>query len=1149
MKRRNLLLILFSFTLLAFSFNWVIGDTKPNERERRSQLDTRIDNNRYWIDKAKEGLTTVNPDVKVPAAVYTGSAIKAASVITDDSPDVPVIDVGSSTQSENSIFVDPNTKETALNSNNSTSVSGPPVYGADYLYTFDLGETWAGSKNGAGGNNDGDPAACIGTDGRWYVGMISSGGQAVSHSDDQGQSWTKVQVAPNPGSMADKNHLWIDAKEGSPYENYLYDVWTDFGGGNDNQIVMKRSTDNGETWGAKMKLSGAVNAGNHNQGVNVRTGPNGEVYAAWTIYDNWPSDEDAIGFARSFDGGLTWDPSFRIIDNIRGIRNSGVPQNMRVNSFPCMAVDASDGAYSGNIYVVWTNIGVPGVNTGGDTDVYFIKSSDDGDTWSAPIKVNQDEAGQGKTHYLPWICVDASNGTISVIFYDNRNVSANQAETWVATSSDAGDSWEDFKVSDVSFTPSPIPGMASGYFGDYLGIHAVDGKVYPTWTDNRSGHAMTYVSVFETIQITAPFNLQTAIDQETGVVTLNWDYTEGAGFQNFRVYRDDNLIAEPTDMTYAETLLNYGYYDYKVTAYYGGDNESTGPDKVVQYGSSAIEVVPGEYVANVYLNGTQSQDMTIKNNGVLDLEFSLSPFFPNLNAEGLAPASGGGDEFISRVEFANVVNRSAFDSYSHYTHNPAIVKSNNSYQLKVYTSNAYAEDVCYAWLDSDGNGKFDENPVILESNDGNSSFFGIININKGDVQGITTMRIRLSADKNMNADDDTKYGETEDYSLLIADWLSLVPDEGVVAPGDSMIVALNFDATDLEQGVYTDMVKLRTNDLANPFYSIPVTMNVTDLQIVASAEPTNVCLGEETTLTVTPDGGSGNYVYSWTSIPEGFTSDLQTVTAVPEVNTSYIIAVNDGIITMVDTVEITVSELPVVSLGDDLILCDESEYVLDAGNEGASYMWSTGEDTQTIVATGSGIIECWVDVTNSSGCTTRGDIQINFASLPVVDLGVDTTLCGSSNITLDAGNEGSTYLWSTGEETQIITVDTTASGYGVQNISVVVTSEFGCPADDVIQVEFLDCTGINENLAKVDISIYPNPSNGTLNMNIQSVAREKVNIKITDVTGRVVFQEDDVVVNNSIKKQISLNNVSNGIYTIFVSGSNYVLDKKIIIRK
>ena len=127
---------------------------------------------------------------------------------------------------------------------------------------------------------------CIGTDGRWYVGYISNpGGQGVSYSDDQGESWTTKIVAPNPGQLADKNHMWLDRKVGSPYENYLYDAWTPFGGGNNGYIVLSRSTDRAETWSTPMNISSPV--GGFHQGVNLNCGPNGEVYAIWACNLWW----------------------------------------------------------------------------------------------------------------------------------------------------------------------------------------------------------------------------------------------------------------------------------------------------------------------------------------------------------------------------------------------------------------------------------------------------------------------------------------------------------------------------------------------------------------------------------------------------------------------------------------------------------------------------------------------------------------------------------------------------------------------------------------------------------------------------------------------------------------------------------------------
>lgn len=488
-------------------FLWCMESAFAQEKKETSggkgvydQVDTRVDNLGYWKKMADKGLVPRNPVVPIPPAIYKGTALSVRGIRTINSPDIPVTAQTNVTQSENSVFVDPNNADYLLNSNNSTSWSGSSVgtlYGANYFQSANAGIGWAGSSSGAGGSNRGDPTTAIGRNGREYVNFISSSsGQGIAFSDN-GTSWTTASVAPNPGSLADKNHMWIDNSLSSPYEGNLYVSWTDFGGSYDAEIRISRSVNDGVNWSTPVTLSTAINAGSHNQGVNIQTGPNGEVYAVWAIYDSWPSDESAIGFAKSTDGGATYLPATRIISNIRGIRNTTVSKNHRVNSFPVMAADISSGPYSGNLYVVWSNIGTPGVNTGTNASVYMSRSENGGTSWSTPVRVNQGPNIAGKKSYFPWISCDPETGVLTVVYYDDRNVATNQTEVFAAYSVDAGQTWSDFQVSDVAFTPSAIPGLADGYMGDYLGITSNGGKVYPCWTDNRNGVFMTYVSPFE----------------------------------------------------------------------------------------------------------------------------------------------------------------------------------------------------------------------------------------------------------------------------------------------------------------------------------------------------------------------------------------------------------------------------------------------------------------------------------------------------------------------------------------------------------------------------------------------------------------------------------------------------------------------------
>ena len=106
MKRFRLLFLFMVTGIIITTIGWAVSDSSDTERERRAKLDTRIDNQGYWKQMAKEGLTVLNPVVEIPKAIFTGSAINNPMVATLNSPDVAVST--NSTQSENSIIVDPN---------------------------------------------------------------------------------------------------------------------------------------------------------------------------------------------------------------------------------------------------------------------------------------------------------------------------------------------------------------------------------------------------------------------------------------------------------------------------------------------------------------------------------------------------------------------------------------------------------------------------------------------------------------------------------------------------------------------------------------------------------------------------------------------------------------------------------------------------------------------------------------------------------------------------------------------------------------------------------------------------------------------------------------------------------------------------------
>ncbi|MCX6269398.1 MAG: PKD domain-containing protein, partial [Bacteroidetes bacterium] len=596
--------------LLPFTYGFA-QQPKPEHAKKGiyDQLDPRVDNMEYWMNMAEKGLTPYNPHITLAPAIFKGSGINAKGVRTTNSTDVPVTNLTNVTESENSVFVDPNNADYLLNSNNSTSWSGGTVgslYGANYFQSSNAGIGWAGSPNGAGGANSGDPTTAISLTGRQYINFIDDpGGQAIAYSDN-GTTWTTSIVTTNPGDLADKNHMWIDNKSTSPYVGNLYVAWTDFGGTYNYQVMLSRSVNNGVTWSSKANISGSLASFNH--GVNLQTGPAGQVYAIWATYPSSGITEDGIGFNMSVDGGATFGTAKKIISNIKGIRETGVLKNMRVNSFPVMAVDISGGANNGNIYAVWTNIGVPGTNTGTNKSIYIIRSTNGGTTWSTPVRVNQGTFADGKEAYSPWISCDPVTGVLSVVFYDDRNVTSTQCEVFSAYSTNAGATWTDFKVSDVAFTPAAIPGLASSYMGDYLGITSKGGKVYPCWTDNRGGLYMTYVSPYE-LGLNADFSANittvcsgsgvTFTDASTGPPT-SWTWTFAGGNPGTFIGRTPPVITYSTPGLYDVTLK-------------------------VSDGTGTVSVTKPNYinVKNVIADFTASPTTVVVGNSVTFTDYSL----------------------------------------------------------------------------------------------------------------------------------------------------------------------------------------------------------------------------------------------------------------------------------------------------------------------------------------------------------------------------------------------------------------------------------------------------------------------------------------------------------------------------------------------
>lgn len=138
---------------------------------------------------------------------------------------------------------------------------------------------------------------------------------------------------------------------------------------------------------------------------------------------------------------------------------------------------------------------------------------------------------------------------------------------------------------------------------------------------------------------------------------------------------------------------------------------------------------------------------------------------------------------------------------------------------------------------------------------------------------------------------------------------------------------------------------------------------------------------------------------------------------------------------------------PDVNLGGDTYFCFGETFEIHADGDFSSYLWQDGSTGSSFVTDQEGWIK--VEVSDAYGCTDSDSIYLTENELPMVDLGNDTTLCGSESLILDGGPDGEFFTWSTGDADRTITVYMADD----QEIWVVVEDAYACINSDTILIK------------------------------------------------------------------------------------------------
>ena len=399
-------------------------------------------------------------------------------------------------------------------------------------------------------------------------------------STDNGVSWSLEATPSGSQTDVDKQMVWVDHSQSSPFFNRQYAIWH-----NGTPAFMNRRTAGaGGSWlPTPIQVSGAESSGTA-IGADVKTNSAGDVFGFWPTTGN-----RRIFVVKSTDGGETYGTPVQVATTFDGF-DIGVPSFNNRRALIYVSGGAYKNATKNLVYASWTDLSgdggctsaanEPGSNAASTckTRIWFSRSTDGGATWSAPIKINNQTGSNDQ--FNQWLAVDETTGAVGIMYYDTVGDAGRlKVHVYYQHSFDDGATWSAAeRVTSADTDETSAGANAGNQFGDYNSLSAYAGVLFPSWTDRRSGAREEIWTAKISDPLCTPPGTPTgtnAAATANNQVTINW--TNGApGATKYNVYRALGTCQSPGAFTliaanvnatnYVDTTVSGGTtYAYRVT--------------------------------------------------------------------------------------------------------------------------------------------------------------------------------------------------------------------------------------------------------------------------------------------------------------------------------------------------------------------------------------------------------------------------------------------------------------------------------------------------------------------------------------------------------------------------------------------------------
>jgi hypothetical protein len=237
---------------------------------------------------------------------------------------------------------------------------------------------------------------------------------------------------------------------------------------------------------------------------------------------------------------------------------------------------------------------------------------------------------------------------------------------------------------------------------------------------------------------------------------------------------------------------------------------------------------------------------------------------------------------------------------------------------------------------------------------------------------------------------------------------------------------------------------------------------------------------------------------------------------------------------------------PVIKANGDTVFCEGDTITVDLYTTTPyyTYHWVGGSVTPVIDVTHAGNYN--VTVTDSNGCSAVSNtIPVTFLPKPVAyfDYGASGTFVNF----YDTSYFGQSYMWQFGDGGTSTAKDTSHkyNGPGQYTVTLIVTNMCGSDSQTVV-INLVSGQGIEETTFMNNLSVYPIPTNGNLEVAFDYSELNALEIKIFNLMGQNLYTETINNLSGKYHNIINMSQLSNGVYMLQISSDKRSVNIKIV---